>query len=114
MKSLAVESARHGGLQSDDFCRIIGGGETFGQVAQFVGAQLPVPRQLECVLDNFGLLLGREAVHFFNEFRRGHLCHFTGGQGGFQAGLAAQVGRITRSRSARSAAAPARVIGAIR
>ena len=42
--------------------------EAFSQIAEFIRAQLPVAGQLECVLNDFSLLVRRQAVHFFNYF----------------------------------------------
>src|ERR1035438_262271 len=58
----------HRGLQSNDFCRITGSGQAFSQITEFIRAQLPVAGQLERVLNDFGLLGRRQAVHFFNHF----------------------------------------------
>src|SRR5438874_8260056 len=86
MRSFAVKSARHRGFQSNDFCRIVGRCEPFGQVSKFIRAQLPVAGQLECMPNDFGLLLRRQAVDFLNEFGRSHEASLAAPQANFKGG----------------------------
>src|SRR5258706_299523 len=76
-ESLAVEPARHGGPQSNDFRRVIGSCQALGQQAQFISAQLPVTRHLERMLNHFGLLVRRQSVHLCNYFGRCHQFKFS-------------------------------------
>jgi len=91
-ESLAVKSARHRGLQSNDFCWIVGGSQALRQITEFIGAELPVSGKFKCMLDHFYLLIRREAVHFFDHFGR---CHarkllLTGRADKFQTGRCSQ------------------------
>jgi hypothetical protein len=71
-ESLAVKSTGHRGLQPNDFCGIVGSRQALGQIAKFVGAELPMAGQFKRVLDYFRLVFGRKAVNFRNDFRSGH------------------------------------------
>src|SRR5947207_15967353 len=100
-KSLAVKSACHGGLQSNNFCWIGGSGQPFGQITEFVRTQLPVAGQLECVLNHFGLFLRRQVVHFLNEFGRCHRANFSRRKAEFQVASEHQSRRAIRSTTRR-------------
>ena len=71
-ESLAVKSPSHRGLQSNDFSRIGGERKAFGQIPEFIRAELPAASQLEGMLNHFGLLVGRKPIQFFNHFGRSH------------------------------------------
>jgi len=71
-ESLAIESARHRGLQANDFGGIFDAGQAIRQLSQFIRAQLTFAGQLQRVLNYLCLFVRWQIVNFFNHFCRGH------------------------------------------
>jgi hypothetical protein len=75
--SLAIESARYRGLQTNDFSGIFCVGQPIRQLSQFIRAQLTFAGQLQRVLNYLCLFLRWQLVNLFNHFRRGHQLKIT-------------------------------------